>query len=505
MEQPQPSAGRAEHFVADRDPSHKELLPYGAIEALVSQRDEALTRFEEAYAAVGNAQKAIANALSSFIRAGGESHQFNAVRANRSGHGTRETIFEAQALEPERFAREARHNIDNAVWQHIVERTRLKDLMDTTAKEELRQQLDTDPPEVTVDNVYATLETFAAQAGTIVRRGIATCFSRLDRRFRSHDGFKIGTRIVLDSVFDPEYGNWQYYSDKRDILRDIERTFRMLDEVGDPGAPIDIVKQIEQSRLHITMTSARSETETEYLKIRIFKNGNCHLWLKRPDLVRKINALLAEYYGEVLGDARTQGPESRGNSPRANARALAKGYGFYETPENIGAIVMRKARIKPGDRPMTILEPSAGKGALAQLALSAGAIVDCIEIQGAHCEVLRTDARYRQVIHTDFLTHQPGDERYDRIIMNPPFHNGLDIAHVEQALRFLNEDAVLVAIMSAGTEFRADHQAQRFRKTMDGYRARWEDLPPGAFAASGTNVNTVVITLRADRRPLPRW
>jgi len=34
--------------------------------------------------------------------------------------------------------------------------------------------------------------------------------------------------------------------------------------------------------------------------------------------------------------------------------------------------------------------------------------------------------------------------------MNPPFHNGADIAHIKHALHFLERDSVLVAICANG-------------------------------------------------------
>src|SRR3546814_7969254 len=40
----------------------------------------------------------------------------------------------------------------------------------------------------------------------------------------------------------------------------------------------------------------------DYFRVRIFGNGNLHLWFERKDLLVEVNKLLAEYYGEVIGD-----------------------------------------------------------------------------------------------------------------------------------------------------------------------------------------------------------
>ena len=89
---------------------------------------------------------------------------------------------------------------------------------------------------------------------------------------------------------------------------------------------------------------------------------------------------------------------------------------------------------------------------------------------------------------------------YDVVIMNPPFDRERDIDHVMHALKFLKPAGCLVAIMSAGTEFRETRKAAAFRELMGKMRARWRDLPEGSFASVGTNVNTVVLKVWNDGR-----
>ncbi|TIS17123.1 MAG: DUF4942 domain-containing protein, partial [Mesorhizobium sp.] len=83
-------------------------------------------------------------------------------------------------------------------------------------------------PPVTVDNVYATIDKWAGESEMIFRRGIATAFSKLDRRFRSHDGFKVGSRMILPYAFDRDHGNVTW-GGTWETVRDIERTFSILD------------------------------------------------------------------------------------------------------------------------------------------------------------------------------------------------------------------------------------------------------------------------------------
>ena len=73
---------------------------------------------------------------------------------------------------------------------------------------------------------------------------------------------------------------------------------------------------------------------------------------------------------------------------------------------------------------------------------------------------LRASGLYRNVWHEDFLSRLPHGS-YDRVVMNPPFDLERDIDHVMHAMEFLKPDGLLVAIMSAGTEWRGDEKGAR--------------------------------------------
>ena len=87
-----------------------------------------------------------------------------------------------------------------------------------------------------------------------------------------------------------------------------------------------------------------------------------------------------------------------------------------------------------------------------------------------------------------------------RVAMNPPFDRERDIDHVMHALTFLKPGGVLTAIMSAGTEFRETRKSKAFRALMAEMGAEWSDLPAGSFSSVGTNVNTIILTVKRGVR-----
>src|SRR6185312_4337220 len=249
-----------------------------------------------------------------------------------------------------------------------------------------------------------------------------------------------------------------------------------------------------------------------------------HLWFRRDDLVEKVNRILAEWYGEVIADGQTQEPDIFAQQ-KAAARTPARRFGFFPTPEAAARAVIEKAGLYRlnDDKPFTILEPSAGTGNLARLCATAGEPareswerpaaggpservriparpfdhrVDCVELQPELAKGLRAEGIYRRVTCGDFLKMAPDPKRlYDRVIMNPPFDLGRDQDHVVHALKFLQPGGMLVAIMSAGTEFRSDKKTAAFRQLMIARNARFDDLPAGSFSEVGTNVNTILVTI----------
>jgi len=512
------------------------LIPRATVEDIVQRRNRAIDLYGVALNAIITADEAVqaAHKAANDASPGVNSYNYNSAEEVKAFRNA------VQLPDTSQYLRVARRLVDIDVWSWIIQHTELERLMDKKAKDELRAQMAYVPerfdyhtkalingdeiarglPEVTVENVFATLEKFRGEAETIWRRGIANAFSNLDRRFRSHDGFKIGGRVVLTYVFD-EYGRLSYSSRAGDILIDIERVFSILD--GKPEGSFQSAVRALQDR-QSGFSPTQSLHELPYFRIRGFKNGNAHLWFTRDDLVRKVNKLLAEFYGEVIGD----GNEAEEDVLKSRKMTPARNFGFFPTPDAAAERMLGEFSII-GDRKaprLRILEPSAGTGALARrcadvrwrLAQWSGGVeaakdryhlgndVDCVEVQPDLATGLQAQGLYKRVLNQDFLTLTPATTGlYDRVVMNPPFDRERDIDHVMHALDFLKPEGGLTAIMSAGTQFRTTRKAEAFRALMERMNATWEDLPPGSFAETGTYVNTVVLRVWKDGATNTRW
>lgn len=158
---------------------------------------------------------------------------------------------------------------------------------------------------------------------------------------------------------------------------------------------------------------------------------------------------------------------------------------LYPTPPDVARYVVELADI--GAR-MSVLEPSAGTGALIQELKLYGRLT-VVEIVRELADRIQNQFPVANVYCNDFLLESRATlGTFDRIIMNPPFDHGLDIRHILHAIDLLNPDGRLVAICADGQRQRAE-----FAPIADLY----EQLPPNTFAAAGTRVNTAIVVIEA--------
>jgi hypothetical protein len=166
--------------------------------------------------------------------------------------------------------------------------------------------------------------------------------------------------------------------------------------------------------------------------------------------------------------------------------------GYFPTPKAIVWQMIELANISPDQK---VLEPSAGKGDIAQAIQAAANVqLDVIEIQSSLRIIL--ELKRFNIIGCDFLTDVNG-EQYDRILMNPPFERYQEIQHVQHAFDCLVPSGRLVSIVSNAVTSRTDKQYSQFRNWLAEVDAEEYELPDGAFLESNrpTAVKTKLLVI----------
>lgn len=205
--------------------------------------------------------------------------------------------------------------------------------------------------------------------------------------------------------------------------------------------------------------------------------------------VQELRAALREYLP-------LKAERDREDPVKVKERALVgtKIPGFFPTPRPLIDSMIAAADIQPGH---TVLEPSAGKGDILDAVKEHHPDATAIGIEPVYSlrDIIATKG-HELAEDTDFLEHRG---QYDRIVMNPPFENRQDVAHVRHAYENLKPGGRLVAIMSAGPFHGSNKADLAFQQWLEETGAEIEDNPEKSFAGSDafrqTGVNTKLVVI----------
>ncbi|MEW5511947.1 DUF4942 domain-containing protein [Pseudomonas asiatica] len=160
-----------------------------------------------------------------------------------------------------------------------------------------------------------------------------------------------------------------------------------------------------------------------------------------------------------------------------------KSHQYYPTQQRLADLAAELADVSEGH---TCLEPSAGNGALA--AKMPPATTTCVEISPMRCKVLQSKGF--RVVEGDFLVWADKCvERFDRIMLNPPFANNRATLHLQAAADLLKEEGRLVAILPASL---------KGKDLLPGWDLNWHGPFCNEFDGTGVSV-VVLLATRPDQ------
>jgi len=170
-------------------------------------------------------------------------------------------------------------------------------------------------------------------------------------------------------------------------------------------------------------------------------------------------------------------------------RGEREGVEWYATPEPVGLFMVNLAGAHSGD---DILEPSAGDGAIGRY-MPSDASVTFVEPSESLASRARMNNTNANVIVDTFENHG-SNNKYDAIVMNPPFGQGGSIAikHLVKSFEHLRDGGRVVALLPVGKmdELIAKYHEMGYFK--DIYTVAEFTLPSSTFKNAGTAVNTKI-------------
>ena len=172
---------------------------------------------------------------------------------------------------------------------------------------------------------------------------------------------------------------------------------------------------------------------------------------------------------------------------------------YFPTPRELAEFIANESD-EPFGGPQFMLEPSAGWGALIDAARKRWPEIEVTALEADPLNVATLRAKGYAVIGYDFLTHEFFGQRFDIILMNPPFSTKADrnvwVAHLRKAFDLLAPDGELSCIVPSGMW--QTSETKLFRELRDWlllHGATIEAHDDGAFKESGTGVKTATIKM----------
>jgi len=190
-------------------------------------------------------------------------------------------------------------NIDRSVWRDLMLRSGMLSLMDAQARDQWAKDLESgELPEISEANILSTFKQLHDSKGEVFERGVINVFKSLSWDYKTNSPCAFGKRIIINNVV--KYDKWGYglaWGWKRDQLVDLERMLHLLEGKPVPDSRADIAYRLSD---HIQQSPHSQNFDDTYVAIRYFQKGSAHVTFKRPDLIEKMNDIIAKHYPGML-------------------------------------------------------------------------------------------------------------------------------------------------------------------------------------------------------------
>ena len=189
-------------------------------------------------------------------------------------------------------------------WRILSDKLGILKIMSVKRRTEFEKQLESgDLPEIDEDTILQILLGLAGDAASMATEAAKEVFDYLRPRKSDNatpyatnaDYFRVGLKVILTYAVERGWGNvggWRFNYNREKYFIAIDNTFHILDGKG-------ILRDGETPLVAALKKAENGVGETDYFKFKCFKNGNIHLAMKRPDLVKQLNGLATGDY--VLG------------------------------------------------------------------------------------------------------------------------------------------------------------------------------------------------------------
>lgn len=263
---------------------HTDVICSTSIERIVTGRNAALVQIETLMQQLDD--------ISTLTRSigGGKANEW----------GVRQYRYDCWLMEDTDTAMKAiTRNIDRDIWRDLMKKSGMLAIMDAQARDEWYNSLEKeDIPAISEANILSTFKQLHLNKGEVFERGVINVFKGLSWDFKTNSPCMFGGKIIVTGLVKCDrwgFGlNWGW---QRDRLADLERMLMLLDGKPVPDNRADVTRRLGD---HIHNDRHSNRYEDEMFTIKYFQKGTAHISFKRPELVDKLNDIIARHYPGAL-------------------------------------------------------------------------------------------------------------------------------------------------------------------------------------------------------------
>ncbi|EBS3320931.1 DUF4942 domain-containing protein [Salmonella enterica] len=265
--------------------STTEVIPSVAIDRIIAQRNEGIALFMQAIECLESSRKILREASGHDFLYGFEDAVTDAVRRADKPEENRKNIS--------RFA-------DRKIWHRLMTDTGMYTFMSSCQCDEWNKQLKSETcPEITLDNVLATFRHMNARKMQTFEQGLIDVYRNLSWDYKTNNPCRLGKRIIVSNLlYRWSDGHVSLDHSGREKIDDLARPFYLLEGRNIPDF------RHSTGTLYSDFLGAGINVgelfDGEYFTVRGFLKGTVHITFKSPDLVEKLNDIIARHYPGAL-------------------------------------------------------------------------------------------------------------------------------------------------------------------------------------------------------------
>ncbi|MDA5483297.1 DUF4942 domain-containing protein, partial [Yersinia intermedia] len=191
-------------------------------------------------------------------------------------------------------------NLDRGIWRDLMKKSGMLSLMDAQARDQWYRNLEGDNiPAISEANILSTFEQLHQQKDDVFERGIINLFKGLSWHYKTNSPCRFGKKVIISNLVScNQWGFTLNHGYRRDQLADLERMLHLLDGKAIPDNRGDVTSRLYE---HIRANSQMAKDyQDDYLHIKYFMKGSAHLTFRKPELIDKMNDIVAKHYPGML-------------------------------------------------------------------------------------------------------------------------------------------------------------------------------------------------------------